>query len=260
MVKGNVEAALLESQPPWQQLSDWFGTPLGQRYADSEVAALRRIVPDLFGFHMVQVGGARALGLGNHCRTRRFHMVELSHPTQPDSLCIAEPEYLPVRSDSVDAVVMPHVLEFCNDPHRALREIDRVLVPEGHVLLSGFNPLSAWGVRMLLHRKKMPWAARMLPVGRLRDWLGLLGFDTVRAEFYCHSLPIARQGIFRHLQRFDSPDARVLPALCAGHVVLARKRVSTLTPIRSRWIPNRRLAPAGIAEPTPRKCHGQRRG
>jgi SAM-dependent methyltransferase len=257
MVRTDRDAAPLDAQAPWWQLADWFGTGLGKRFMRAEVDALGRVVPDLFGFHMVQVGRAPGLELADLCRARRFHVVDLTTGAPSDSLCLAVPEYLPLRSDSVDAVVLPHVLEFCSDPYQALREVDRVLVPEGHVLLSGFNPWSAWGARMLLHRKIVPWAARMLPVGRLRDWLGLLGFDTVRAEFFCYSLPITRQGVFRHMQKLGTPGRRPWPTLCAGHVVLARKRVSTLIPLRPRWLPKRRLAPAGIAEPTPRSCHGQ---
>lgn len=255
MARTDHGATSVAAPSPWGELSNWFSSPLGERFVSAEAQVLGRIVPDLFGFHLVQVGHVPGLELARLCRVRRFHLLDLTLWPPPESLCSAEPEYLPVRSDSVDAVVLPHVLELCREPHQALREVDRILVPEGHLVLSGLNPLSAWGLRMLLHRKRIPWGARMLPVGRLRDWLALLGFDTLRADFFCHALPIAHQGAFRHLQKLDVPGSRVVPLLCGGYVLLARKRVSTLIPLRPRWLPKRRLAPAGIAEPTPRQCH-----
>jgi len=248
------------TRAPWCQLLEWFGSPLGERFLARESEVLRRIVPDLFGYHLVQVGRAPSLDLASVCRTRHCHVIDLASPPAAGSLCTAEPEYLPIRTDSVDALVMMHVLEFCQEPHEALREVDRVLVPEGHVVVCGFNAMSAWGLRMMLHPKRVPWAGRKLSVGRLRDWLALLGFDTVRIDFFFHAPPLSHPGILRHLQRLDQPNARTLPILTGGYVVVARKRVSTLIPLRPRWLPKRRLAPAGLPEPTPRRPHGNELG
>jgi ubiquinone/menaquinone biosynthesis C-methylase UbiE len=41
--------------------------------------------------------------------------------------------HLPLAANSIDLVVMPHTLEFAPDPHQMLREVERVLVPEGQV-------------------------------------------------------------------------------------------------------------------------------
>jgi SAM-dependent methyltransferase len=245
---------------PWPELNEWFQSPLGQRFIAHEANILGRTIPDLFGFHLIQVGRASGLDLSRWCRTRYCHLLDLCPQPGAGSLCRAEPEHLPIRSDSVDVLVLLHVLDFCQEPHEALREADRVLVPEGHLVLCGFNALSVWGLRMLLHRRRLPWSARMLSVGRLRDWLALLGFDTLRTDFFCHTPPLTHPGVLRHLQRFDVPGARRLPLLGGGYVLLARKRVSTLIPLRPRWLPKRRLAAAGVPEPTPRRSHGDQPG
>ena len=57
---------------------------------------------------------------------------------------------LPFEAQSVDLIVMPHTLEFTSDPHRLLREAERVLMPEGQLIILGFNSLSLWGARQSL--------------------------------------------------------------------------------------------------------------
>jgi SAM-dependent methyltransferase len=62
------------------------------------------------------------------------------------ALC-CEPEYLPFADQSLDLVVLPHTLERAEDPHRSLAEVERVLRPEGRVVIVGLNPVSLWGLR-----------------------------------------------------------------------------------------------------------------
>jgi ubiquinone/menaquinone biosynthesis C-methylase UbiE len=93
---------------------------------------------------------------------------------------------LPFAAHSIDLVVMPHVLEFRADPHQILREVERVLIPEGEVLITGFNPISIWGLRRALPNcpGHFPWNGHYLSVRRLKDWLQLLGFEVERGSFW----------------------------------------------------------------------------
>ena len=80
--------------------------------------------------------------------------------------------------------MLAHVLEFEPTPHEALREAQRVLVPEGHVVIAGFNPWSLMGIwRAVLHRSGVtPWSGDFLGLSRLEDWLALLSFDVTQVE------------------------------------------------------------------------------
>ena len=55
-------------------------------------------------------------------------------------------------------------------PHRILREAERVLMPEGSIIISGFNPLSLWGASRLFGRAatSRPGTALHRPVAPAR--------------------------------------------------------------------------------------------
>jgi SAM-dependent methyltransferase len=168
-------------------------------------------------------------------------------------ICVLSPEQLSVRSDCIDVVVMPHTLEFCADPHQALREADRVLIPEGHLVLCVFNSLSLWGLRRVLERRqRSPWNGRALAVRRLKDWLSLLGFETRSVSYFYRAPPLSHGSLSSEMRRLSRGLPGRLPGLAGGCLLLARKKVSTLTPIRPRWAPGRTLVATRIMEPTSR--------
>jgi SAM-dependent methyltransferase len=150
-------------------------------------------------------------------------------------------ERLAVATDSLDVVLLSHVLEFSEQPHEVLREVDRILIPEGHVIVVGFNPWSLWGLwRLVLGwRKKAPWCGKFINAVRLRDWLQLLGFDVVQTKGYFYRPPIGRRRVLDKLTFLERLGTRCWPFFSGGYYILAKKRVSTLTPIRPRWRPRR---------------------
>ncbi len=155
---------------------------------------------------------------------------------------------LPFRSDSIDAIFLPHTLELVEDPYAVLREAERVLTGEGCLMICGFNPFSGWGARRLFaqyFRRPAfpPDTQRMLSERRLRDWVALLGFDVDSVYGYLSLLPL-KAGRCRG--RSSGPRA----ALTAGAYLLkARKRVPTLTLVRPRRRARQRVL-VGAAEPT----------
>ena len=66
---------------------------------------------------------------------------------------LADPAFLPFAPESFSTVVLPHVLEGHELPHQVLREAHRVLRSEGHLVLSGFNPMSLLGIQRWLNRR-----------------------------------------------------------------------------------------------------------
>jgi SAM-dependent methyltransferase len=262
MLKKRLISVTARSRPDpperWRALRSWFETPLGRRFHDAETEVLDGLLPKLFGYHLVLVGAASPdCPIGGSRTLWQCTIDSVSVPHWGRG-CIAEPEYLPIASDSVDVVVLSHVLEFCDSPYQVLREVDRVLIPEGHLLVCGFNPLSLWGLRSALHRGgRAPWCGRFLRTGRLRDWFELLGFETRSVEGF-FAVP---QVTSRPLSQALGLLGRVRPGgtgiSSAGYVMLSRKRLSTLTPIRRIWRPARTLASARVAEPTPRSMNGR---
>lgn len=177
-----------------------------------EQLELRAILPDLFGRHILQIGNwshGRRL-LASSCM---LHRAVLGSCDDPTSQARIELERLPLTTHSVDAVLLPHTLEFVRSPHQLLREVDRVLTSRGEVVVLGFNPWSAWGWRETLgvHHRGYPGRPRLHSVGRLCDWLSLLDFEVTRVRRFSIWMPALSR-------------VRYAPCL-AGYAVVARKRV-----------------------------------
>ncbi|MBS0396116.1 MAG: methyltransferase domain-containing protein [Proteobacteria bacterium] len=227
---------------PEVPLDAWWRGPFGRRLIAAEREQLKAALEDVFGTTCIQVGrwGPPDAFLPL-ARTTRAGLVA-DPGSRGDLLC--HPSALALQSQSVDAVILPHTLEFEPDPHEVLREVERVLVGEGHVLILGLEPVSAWAVRHYFARRGFPpGRAHLLSRGRLRDWLRLLGFDVLAVRRFVHVLPVealARGTLARGMERFGRHlDGRTGNA----YLMKARKRVYTLTPIRPRRRPVRVLAP-----------------
>ncbi|MEJ2394408.1 MAG: methyltransferase domain-containing protein [Candidatus Thiodiazotropha sp.] len=166
----------------------------------------------------------------------------------------AEPRFLPLASDSIDGVVLPHTLDFSSDPHQLVREVERVLIPEGKVLLSGFNPWSQWGVGRLFRRRSgsMPWCSHFFSQKRVQDWFSLLGFDLEEVAYLHYRPPIHNQMVMQKLAFLEPLGQQAWPMLGGVYVMQAVKRTTTMTPIRmNRWRMKKRVLPTA-AEPTTR--------
>jgi SAM-dependent methyltransferase len=208
---------------------------------------------DVFGFELLQLGcWGRGADLCAAARTQHHRC--LAPDASGPGAVRADFAALPVATTSVEAVLLPHTLEYAPEPHELLREVERVLVGEGHLLVCGFNPRGPWGLRHLLSRGRFPPpATRMLSESRLRDWLRLLGLEVVDARRYLFVPPWNQPLAVRSRRWLERHGPRFVPLLAGAYLVKARKRVRAVTPIRPAW----QRAPAvvgGLAEPTSRNA------
>ena len=247
-----------------QRSADWFEGPLGSRVLREEAALAPIALDDVFGFELLQVG---AWGTGRHLlEGARTQHTTLVAPELSAGVTLRAPlDSLPFRSDSIDAIFLPHTLELVEDPYAVLREAERVLCAEGCLMICGFNPFSGWGVRRLfaqhLGRPAFPPSTRrMLSERRLRDWVALLGFDVDNVYGYLGLLPLkgrpakpgetAPRDATAPSVEIRDIEARPRAALTAGGYLLkARKRVQALTLVRPRRRARQRVL-VGAAEPT----------
>lgn len=200
---------------------------------------------DLFGFHALQLGLPRIDALRANRMPHRWLAVEQAEDAvlAGGAAAVARPalrcdfDALPFDAASLDLVVMPHTLEHARDPHQALREVERVLMPEGRVLIVGFHSASLWGARQRLGRMRralrlrpprdlfLPTTGEFLAYRRLRDWLRLLSFEVEAGRFGCYIPPFASE---RWLSRFawmERAGDRWWPVFGALYYVVAVKRV-----------------------------------
>ena len=236
----------------WQQFQFWYASLLGQQLAICEKEILDKYLPDLFGYFLVQCGcpeiNAEKVA-GNWLKSSRIssHYC-LDHQLNQGVNCQSYFDQIPIKSDSVDIVILPHVLEFSSEPHQVLREVERILIAEGHVVILGFNPWSIWNIfrLFLFWTKQAPWNAQFLATSRVVDWLSLLGFDVVQRQGYFYSAPIQNEKIFKKMRFLEKLGQRFWPNFGAGYVLVARKRVQTLTPIRPKWRTQRQVVAGGF--------------
>lgn len=230
-------------------LRGWYRRPLGRLLAEAELTALGRRLPNLFGYHLLVIDPP-----WEECRLKDsripHHVIQsVEHLTQPASGLTADTDDWPILTDSVDAIVLPHTLELTRDPHQVLREADRSLIPDGHLVILGFNPRSIWGVRRILTRKhgNMPWDARFLSMHRIKDWLGLLGFDTLHSHYLFQRPPLQNPRLLEKLKVIDPPSGYGYMLFSAAYILVARKRSVILTPVINGLKQQRRqLFPVGI--------------
>ncbi|MFO8024670.1 class I SAM-dependent methyltransferase [Thiohalophilus sp.] len=237
------------------RLEQWYATRLGRLLAEQEQQQLDTELVNLFGYHLLHLGSPadeavlRSSRVNHRMRTR---LDPDSRAAEQDErvLCL-QPTALPFTPDSLDVVVLSHVLEFSNDPHTVLREVGRSLIPQGHMAILGFNPLSLWGLASLLRGGKgqLPWCGHFMTLTRLKDWLALLGFDVVQQRRYFYRPPWQRSRLMQRLAFLERVGSRLWPFLGGGYLLVARKRVVTLTPIRPRWRARRRIAVSGLVKP-----------
>jgi SAM-dependent methyltransferase len=236
------------------RFTEWLRTGPGQYVLDWELAQFDAAVEDVFGYRAAQLGLPAVDCLRQNRIAFRFGAA-----LEEGSAVTADPLQLPFASASLDLVVLPHVLESHNEPHHVLREVERVLVPEGQVVISGFNTLSLWGLRQSFAWRGAgaPWDAKFIGLLRLKDWLKLLGFELNGGVFGCYAPPFSST---KWLQRFafmEKAGARWWPIMGGAYVVRAVKRVHGMRLITPAWR-RERARRRGLAPVPQRNRHAMR--
>ena len=227
-------------------LNDWLVTPQGRYVLDWEQRRCDLVLSDVFGFNAVQLGLAKV----DLLRTNRMPLrIHCDDSYLPGLQARAQPYHLPFASASLDLVVLPHVLEFSAYPHQVLREVERVLVPEGQVLITGFNPWSLWGLRRKFCRKGFPRNGNYLGVARLKDWLILLGFEVNGGRFGCYAPPLETESGLQGCRWMELAGDRWWPIFGGVYMLQAVKRVHGMRLILPKW--RDRLAQAKALAPSP---------
>ncbi len=213
---------------------NWLATPQGRYVMTWEQAKIDAIVADLFGYNALQLGLPRYRLLAqNRIPLRQV----VGQQGLVDVSC--DLHELPFAANSIDLIVMPHVLESHADPHQILREVERVLIPDGHLLVTGFNPLSLWGLRRRLPRRldDSPLQGNYISMLRLKDWLKLLGFEVDRGSFGCYAPPFRKKRSLKRWSFMDAAGQRWWNFAGGVYLLHAIKRVHGLRLIRPAWEP-----------------------
>jgi SAM-dependent methyltransferase len=196
-----------------------------------EQAFFDRTLTDIFGFNAVQLG----LPQHNLLRDSRIPL-HIRAGKETGVQVWLESVELPFETGSIDLMLLPHILEFNQHPHQILREVERVMLPEGSLIISGFNPHSLWGMRRMLGPKsEYPWLGNFISLPRLKDWLALLGFEVVEVQFACYAPPFNSPVLLRRSQFFEPAGDRWWEVGGGVYLIKAIKRVPGMRLIKPKW-------------------------
>ena len=201
----------------------WFATALAQRLLRVEQHEAIPALTGCFGRHglYLRCDATAPADLSGNLLQSVLHLHGAHGRLRGDLDC--EESALPLQRESADLVYLLHVLESCADPHALMLEIERVLAPDGTLLLVVLNPYSLWRSR---------WAgsgARPWSFGACRALLRDTGLEVVRHCGLGPVLPWLREGAGLSLHAGQRDPWSVWRA---GYLVRARKHRPALTPIR----------------------------
>ena len=228
-------------------LHHWLASEQGHYVLNWEQKKIAPLVSDAFGFNAIQIGLPEIDFLAENRMPLKLRLGDArqmvtsgvtrqaSDRVWVDLIC--ELPELPLASNSIDLVVLTHALDFHAHPHQLLREIERVLMPEGKVIIAGFNPFSLWGLRRHLPRcsPEGPWHGQFISLPRLKDWLALLNLETDRGHFGCYAPPFARTEWINRFGWMEKAGDRWWPAAAGVYIIRAVKRVHGMRLIKPNW-------------------------
>ena len=257
-------------------LTEWLNTPPGRYLLASEASYFNQAVSDIFGYHALQLGLPELNTLLANRMPHKWLALEtplLAQPSQmlagnenlgttsagvssPRAAFFTNSGALPFPESSLDLVVLPHTLELGSDPHATLREVERVLVPEGRVVISGFNPTSLWGMRQRRGHLYQRWGhdnlflpktGEFIGYWRLRDWLRLLNFEVESGRFGCYRPALTSQKWLDHFDWMDAAGERWWPIFGAVYFLVAVKRVRGVRLLEPTWRARKAKATVPVA-------------
>ena len=249
-----------ETEKPIISLSSWLDSPSGEYVRQWEQERLDTLTADIFGFNAMQIGLPQIDALrANRMPNKWLTDTLVPRPAEQGSRVVVVHDFaeLPFATQSLDLVVLPHVLEFAEEPHQVLREVERVLIPEGQVIICGFNPASLWGARQVASRLTgshfLPQDGEFIGMPRMKDWLKLLNLGVSRTYFGCYAPPFHREKWLSRSSFMESAGGKWWPYLGAVYMVQAIKRVKGMRLIGPAISKKKPAVPAGV--PVANKLH-----
>jgi hypothetical protein len=242
-----MKPALIKNRPTIPD--SWQDLPLGVELKcliENEIAEISR---KMFGYHLVRLGNLSSQIELPDCPIQ--HKVNITTSQQIHSSILAKPTDLPISEKSVDAFLLAHELDFARDPHQIIREVNRCIMPNGYLILSGFNPFSLSGLCKYLpiNQQNVLHQARFFSCARIKDWLQLLGFEIVDVKHLLFNELFLHRKL-REPSKWNAWCHEYLSMLTTMYVIVARKREIPLSMIKPKWKTKTKFATVGASART----------
>ncbi|WP_448550436.1 class I SAM-dependent methyltransferase [Thalassotalea fusca] len=239
-----MKPALAYRQPLYPK--DWQEMPSGEQILEEINQIMAPWWPKFFGYHLLKIGGL-SQDIATAQSTIRHQITVSDH--QERANVVGDVDDLPLLQHSVDVAILSHVLEYAVDPHHVIREANRVLIPNGYLVITGFNPFSLAGLNKIVpyRRHKSPWNERFFTAMRVKDWLHLMGYEILHDERCLHSSLVGKLSYGVIARNWRKIATKLIPSFGSVYVIIAKKRVLPLTPIKPRWKLRPELAPINVS-------------
>jgi SAM-dependent methyltransferase len=236
------------------ELQQWFASPPGSIILEAESKILSHTLSNVFGYHLLQLGWITQHDWLKHSRISRPVYLTPVCPSDFSGTCVQGSFVdLPFLPDSIDAVLLPHVLEFIDNPQQVLQEVDQVLIPEGQVIIVGFQPWSLFGlIRLFSKHKQLPWRGKFYSSYRIRGWLRDQGYKIEEEKTLFFRPLLQNSKTLQKLLFMEAVGQLVWPYLGSIYLIVARKRVAGVTPIRASRLKKHVRVAHSVTQPTAR--------
>ena len=223
------------SQPVLESIRSWFTSDLGRHVLKTESTMLDRLLPGIFGYHLAQLS---VLDRVLHDASPIQNKI-IINPDMTKAGLVSNPTQLPFASDSIDVALLHHLLDFAESPQKILHELARAMLPMGHIVIVGFNPISLWGgwrtiVRCGRRKSNAPWSGAFISPGRLMGWLNLLGFKIDRAQYSIYRPPVSQY--LGEVNDYSDGVSRTLNLpIGSVYVIVASKHIGAVRSVKPIW-------------------------
>ncbi len=223
-----------------RQLLDFYASPLGAR--------ARRIIAHRIRARWPRAAGLTLMGLGfatpylGSFRGEVARLGALMPSTQGAAVwptagrvhtVVVEETSLPLPDNAVDLMLVVHCIETCENVRAMLREIWRVLAPEGRLLLVVPNRRGMWArFDWTPFGHGRPYSAAQLD-RLLRDAM----LTPLALETALHMPPFDRRLVLRSALTLERIGGRIAPTFAGVMLVEARKE--TMSPLMKPALPDR---------------------
>lgn len=232
-------------------IAEWMSSEDAKHLICLETSTASEFISDVFGYYVVQLGDYYPTQVMASSRMPHKILAGLGKNLGPFSDLICDVEAIPFGESTVDLLILPHVLEFARDPSAILRETERVLIGEGYLVVFGFNPWSLFGFASVFKRWQdvAPWNCNFISAPRLKDWLHVLGFETLIVRRFGYG-SLKGNGLGAVTGNTEKLMKYLLPRLGNMYFLVAKKKVEGLKAIRSKWSKGRRILDGGVVKPS----------
>lgn len=217
------------------KMDQWVFQPHGRYLLSAERDALATVLPKLFGYYLLQLGGPVDFDLTDSSAIDTKIRLTIDESPGFDGASVrGQPNALPFQPDSIDVVLMPHVLDYLTQPEHILKSVYDVLLPEGTVIILGINPMSLWGLaKMCVSNSLVYRRAQLHTKSRVIRLLKAQGFQIIKRKTTCFRWPSSTEKALKRNVIMEPFGQLITPTFGGVYMIVARKRVEKMITIQS---------------------------